>query len=66
VQEGLNSLARSFGDLIVEVLQSQDVGELKDFLAFLEVHEARVLNAREAAQDRVHKLKIAKKWESPN
>ena len=66
MQDRFNPLARSFGDLVVEILRSQDVDELETFLAFLEVHEARIRNARGGAQDRVQKLKIAKKWESQN
>jgi hypothetical protein len=46
VQDRFNSLARGLGDLVVEVLRSQDVDELETFLAFLEVHEARIRNAR--------------------
>ena len=68
--EGMNArleeFAQTFGDLVVDVLQSQNVGEQEAFLAFLVGLEATVQNAREAAQDRVQKLKIARKWDSPN
>ena len=68
--EGMNArleeFAQTFGDLVVEVLQSQNVEEQEAFLAFLVGLEATVQNAREAAQDRVQKLKIARKWDSPN
>ncbi len=68
--EGMNArleeFAKAFGDLVVEVLQSHNVEELEAFLAFLVGLEATVHNAREAAQNRVQKLKIARKWESPN
>jgi len=68
--EGMNArleeFAKIFGDLVVDALKSQNVEELEAFLAFLVGLEATAKNAREAAQDRVQKLKIAKKWESPN
>ena len=66
MQEGLNSLARGFGDLVVDVLKSNDQQELDDFLVFLITLEISIKNAREDAQDRLQKLKIAKRWESPN
>ena len=68
--EGMNArleeFAKTFGDLVLEVLQSHNVEEQEAFLAFLVGLEATVQNAREAAQDRVQKLKIARKWDSPN
>ena len=62
----LEEFAKTFGDLVVEVLDSQSVEDQEHFLAFLVGLEATVHNAREAAQDRMRKLKIARKWESPN
>jgi hypothetical protein len=38
----------------------------KRLLAFLEVHDATVHNAKDAAEDRLRKLKIARRWDSPN
>jgi len=66
VQDRFNSLARGFGDLVVDVLKSNDQQELDDFLVFLITLETSIKNAREDAQDRLQKLKIAKRWESPN
>ena len=66
MQERFDSLAKEFGDLVVNVIQSQSVQEIEDFLAFVEVFEMRIRNAKMAAEDRVQKLKIARKWESPN
>ena len=66
MQDRFNPLARSFGDLVVDVLKSNDQQELDDFLGFLVTLEASIKNAKEEAQDRARKLKIAKRWESPN
>ena len=66
MQDRFNPLARSFGDLVVDVLKSNDQQELDDFLVFLITLETSIKNAREDAQDRLQKLKIAKRWESPN
>jgi hypothetical protein len=62
----LEAFAKTFGDLVVEVVQSQNVEDIEDFLDFLDGIAVTVRNAREATQDRVHKLRIAKKWESTN
>ena len=66
MQDRFDSLARSFGDLVVDVLKSNDQQELDDFLVFLITLETSIKNAREGAQDRLQKLKSAKRWESPN
>ena len=68
--EGMNArleeFAKTFGDLVVDALKSQNVEELEAFLAFLVGLEATAKNAGEAAADRLRKLRIAKEWESPN
>ncbi len=66
MQDRFNSLARGFGDLVVDVLKSNDQQELDHFLAFLITLEASIKNAKEEAQDRARKLRIAEKWDSPN
>lgn len=65
VEKRLQSLSKDFGDLNVDVLQSKNPEEIEAFLAILVTLEASVHNAKEAAQDRLRKLKIAKGWESP-
>jgi hypothetical protein len=62
----LEEFTKTFGDLVVYALKSQNVEELETFLAFLVGLTATAENAREAAQDRVQKLKIAKKWQDAN
>lgn len=59
-------ITKGFGHLVTDTLQSQDVAQLENFLAFLVELEATVRNAAEAAEERLRKLRIAKKWESPN
>ncbi len=66
MQDRFDSLARGFGDLVVDVLKSNDQQELDHFLAFLITLEASIKNAKEEAQNRARKLRIAEKWDSPN
>jgi hypothetical protein len=66
VKTKLEEYTKDFGDLVVDTLQSQDVAELEAFLSFLVCLQATAHNAGEAAEDRLRKLRIAKKWESPN
>ncbi len=66
VKAKLGEFTKDFGDLVVDTLQSQDLAELEAFLSFLVGLEATAHNAGEAAADRLRKLRIAKKWESPN
>jgi hypothetical protein len=66
VKAKLAEFTKDFGDIVVDTLQSQDVAELEAFLSFLVGLEATAHNAEAAVEDRLRKLRIAKKWESPN
>ena len=57
---------RNLPDGRVELNAMGEAEELEAFLAFLVGLEATAKNAGEAAADRLRKLRIAKKWESPN